>query len=108
MNLDMTTHVGCGTIAALVGACMMVFFLATGAGSPEPSWHPGWMLRIMQTLPGHVFYLVLTFACLPAFLLASLAVGWGWALWVGATIVQMAIFFGGGLAAADLIHRLRS
>lgn len=107
MNVSIRRHFGCAAFAA-VGACTMIFFLATGAVSPEPSDHPERMLGIMNTLPGHMFYLGVTFLCLPAFLLTSLALGWGWLFWVTATALQMGIFFGAGLVIAESIRGLTS
>jgi hypothetical protein len=96
-------------IAAVIGFCLMVFFLATGAVSPEPRDHPAWMEGLGRTLPGHVFLLIVTFLCLPAIMLASLVVpSWGLWFWVTACLVQTVLFLGGGLGIAEVIRWLRS
>lgn len=95
-------------IAALVGLFLMVFFLSTGAVSPEPSDHPAWMSTLGRTLPGHVLFLIVTFLCLPAFMVARLVANGGLSHWVIACLVQILLFFGGGLGIAELIRWLKS
>ncbi|MDY0170938.1 MAG: hypothetical protein RBS80_30645 [Thermoguttaceae bacterium] len=108
MNMNIRGTLGFAAIAALIGLCLMVFFLATGAASPEPSDHPAWMERLGRTLPGHMFYLIVMFLCLPAFMAASLVASWGLSFWVIACLVQIVFFFGGGLGIAEIICRLKS
>ncbi len=104
----MNMNIRVAAIAALVGLCLMVFFLATGAMSPEPSDHPAWMERLGRTLPGHILYLIIAFLCLPAFKVASLVANWGIVFWLLACLAQIVLFFGVALGIAELIRWLKS
>jgi hypothetical protein len=98
---------------ALIGLFLMVFFLATGATSPEPSDRPGWMLTLLRpgTLPGQIFctfYTIVMYLCLPAYMVPCLVANWGLSFWVIACLVQIVLFFGVGLGIAEIIRWLKS
>lgn len=108
MNMNIKGTLGFAAIVAVIGLCLMVFFLATGAVSPEPRDHPAWMEKLGRTLPGHVFHLTVTFLCLPAFMVASLVASWGLSFWVIACLAQLVLFFGGGFGIAEIIRWWKS
>jgi hypothetical protein len=107
MNLNTRGSLGIAVIAALIGLCLMVFFLVTGAVSPEPGDHPAWMELFGRTLPGHILHLTVAFLCLPAFLIASFLASWGLSLWMIACLLQTGIFFGSALGIAEMIRSMR-
>ncbi len=97
---------------ALVGLCLMIFFLATGAASPDASSHPRWYLDFTHTLPGMIVAAILLASCLPAFLLAAviatpLRLAFASVFWLIASVVQVTLYFGVSLALAELSAYLR-
>jgi len=117
MNIKINGTRKPAVITALVGLCLMVFFLATGSVSPEPHHHPAWKLWLVETLPGQVFFATVTLLCLPAFMVAAFVARWtgleaAWSydlvFWVTACLVQIVLFYGGAMGVATLVRWLRS
>ncbi len=63
---------------------------------------------MVGTLPGQIFYMIVMFLCLAAYMAASLVANWGFAFWLIACLVQAMLYFGGGLGIAELIRWFRS
>ena len=80
-------------IAAVIGFCLMAFFLATGAMSPEPSDHPAWMEDGKDVARSRTLYLIVMLLCLPAFEVAGFVAHWGLAFWLVACVAQTVLFF---------------
>jgi len=106
MNMSIRGNLWFAAIAALIGLCLMMFFLATGAVSPEPRDHPAWAQRLGSTLPGHVLLLTVTFLCLPAFMVSTLVASWGLLFWVIACLVQVVFFFDAAMGIALVVQRV--
>ncbi len=71
---------------AIFGFVLMVFYLATGDGSPEPTRYPAWPMA-PRDVAGKVFFLIVTLLCLPSLMIAALVVKdlglwfWSFELW---------------------------
>lgn len=97
-------------IAGLVGLILMIFFLATGALSPEPSHYPEWWLKLVEkTVPGRILFLVVMALCFPAWFVAVwiLSNVWEVAYWVLACVVQVLLYSIAAVGFGTLIRWFR-
>ena len=109
MSIPIKGTVQIAAIGGLFGVGMMVFWLATGGYSPEPRDHPGWWLRFLGTLPGHIMYLIVMFLSLPAFELTTIFYArWNIVFWLATSVVQFAMYFGITFGIAEFVSWLRS
>ena len=78
--------------AATIGVVLMTIYYLGGDGSPEPDDHPAWKHELVETTAGRVLWIIVSLACLPAFVVRAVFPG-GFSVIV-AFFVQGAVYFG--------------